>query len=134
MKTCQRCQKTNCRFHGQYCIQCRNQRRWDNNRRRAIDAYEGPVCACCRKQLAYKDCQIDHVHGGGNKHCRQFTTNLTSWLIQQKFPPGFQILCKACNALKGQGDRCPCQDEIRRKAPVTFTHLQEDGTIPVVYL
>jgi hypothetical protein len=44
---------------------------------------------------------VDHIDGGGNKHRKEIGEgNLYSWIIKNKFPDGFQILCANCNMIK----------------------------------
>lgn len=79
-------------------------------------AYGGssPCCACCgethREFLA-----VDHIHGGGNKHRREIGTlgwDFYKWLVDHKFPEGFQLLCHNCNFAKSHGACvCPHQKE-----------------------
>lgn len=70
-----------------------------------------PRCACCgeseRDFLA-----IDHIEGHGNEHRRkifgrhQGGWELYVWLIRQRFPSGFQVLCFNCNMSKAKHGRC----------------------------
>jgi len=70
-----------------------------------------PKCACCgeteRDFLA-----VEHVDGHGNEHRRktfgrvQGGWQLYSWLIHERFPPGFQILCFNCNMSKAKHGKC----------------------------
>lgn len=85
-----------------------------------MEAYSGqsPCCACCgeshREFLA-----IDHVNGGGNKHRREIKVlgwNFYKWLVDNKFPSGFQVLCHNCNFAKSHG-ACVCP-HTRKRAEV----------------
>jgi hypothetical protein len=67
-----------------------------------------PCCACCSSG---EGLSIDHVNGNGKDHHestgkRGFGTPFWRWLIEQGFPPGYQVLCKSCNSSKGRGKRC----------------------------
>ena len=54
-------------------------------------------CACCGEQTKEFLC-IDHGGGGGNKHRNQIGKSYTYlWLIKNRFPRGFRILCYNCN-------------------------------------
>jgi len=78
-------------------------------RRIVLERY-GTVCACCGTA---DDLSIDHVDGGGKRHRdelaggRQIASDeLYRWLIANDFPEGFQVLCRSCNASKGEGATC----------------------------
>ena len=47
---------------------------------------------------------LDHVNGGGNKHRKELKLEggiaYYKWIIENKFPKGFQVLCHNCNFLK----------------------------------
>jgi hypothetical protein len=68
-----------------------------------------PQCACCR---ITDDLTIDHVNGGGTAHRGEVLGNPTGsygfyrWLIRENYPPGYQVLCRPCNASKAGGTRC----------------------------
>lgn len=82
-------------------------------------AYGGtnPVCACCGE--GEQDfLTVGHVFGGGNKHRREIKTlgwNFYKWLVDNKFPSGFQLLCYNCNCAKGRFGMCPHE---RKRAEV----------------
>ena len=40
---------------------------------------------------------IDHIDNGGYKHRREIGSDFYAWLIKNKFPTGFQVLCLNCN-------------------------------------
>ena len=47
--------------------------------------------------------QIDHIHGGGNKHRIKLRAQgllFYKWLIDQGYPPGYQVYCACCNTIK----------------------------------
>ena len=74
-----------------------------------------PRCQCpgCRTTFV-GFLQIDHVKGDGAKHltasgkARMLGYKLYHWLIKNKYPEGFQILCANCNSAKSQSAACPC--------------------------
>lgn len=74
----------------------------------AFNAYGGPECACCHDKRI-EALNIDHVDGGGNKHRAEVSGGngghpSYSWLKQNDYPPGFQVLCFSCNNVKYQVD------------------------------
>jgi hypothetical protein len=76
------------------------------DRRVAILVYGGedPQCACCGSR---RTLQIDHVFGDGKAHRQELAgKRLETWLREQNFPPGFQLLCARCNINKGIGPAC----------------------------
>jgi len=88
--------------------------RWkDNLTLTVMEHYSNglPKCACCgeseRDFLA-----IDHIDGHGSAHRRktfgrqQGGVQIYYWLINQGFPPGFQVLCFNCNMSKAKHGKC----------------------------
>src|ERR1700676_699730 len=72
-----------------------------------IYAAYGNKCACCGETNSLFF-QIDHVHGKGNQHRRLLFgstggTRFYRWLIKNKYPSGFQILCANCHVAKHRG-------------------------------
>ena len=69
-------------------------------------------CACCGETII-DFLTIDHINGGGRKHCREVTGGFSSskfyqWLEKQGFPDGFQVLCWNCNCGRAKnGGICP---------------------------
>lgn len=75
----------------------------------ALNAYGGPVCACCGETLI-QGLSIDHIAGDGAKHRREMSSKmLYGWLKANGYPPGYQVLCMTCNFAKGDGPICPHQ-------------------------
>ncbi len=73
-------------------------------------AYGGYKCICCGEEE--RDfLTIDHANGDGWEHRKTVkATNLYHWLKQNKFPPGFQVLCYNCNCGSGKANMkgiCP---------------------------
>lgn len=69
-------------------------------------------CACCG--ISYIEfLTIDHIDGGGADHRRSIGKgnlsggNFYKWLIQQKYPPGYRVLCQNCNFSRGVFGYCP---------------------------
>jgi len=67
-------------------------------------------CACCG-ELEYEFLTIDHINGKKEHGHDQGMTGgrLYSWLMENNFPDGFQVLCMNCNWAKGHFDICPHQ-------------------------
>jgi len=82
----------------------------------AMEAYGGPVCACCSETLL-EALSIDHIGEDGAEHRLAIGNHhLYRWLIQHNCPPGFQVLCMNCNYGKYRnGGICP------HKAPPTYS-------------
>lgn len=79
-------------------------RAYANLRARALAGY-GDRCICC--SVTY-DLTLDHVAGNGKEDRLRFGSGSTfyRWIVNNGHPPGFQILCGACNRSKGRGERC----------------------------
>lgn len=78
-------------------------------RQKALEVY-GNQCKCCgekRKEFL----AIDHTAGGGTRHRKEISSDIYTWLKQQNYPVGFQILCHNCNMSLGFYDYCPHQLE-----------------------
>lgn len=58
------------------------------------------VCATCGFD-DFRALQIDHINGDGAKQKRELRgINLYTWLRQQNYPKGYQVLCANCNWIK----------------------------------
>lgn len=77
-----------------------------------FNAYGGRVCKCCG-ETEPKFLSIDHIDGGGNIHRKSLGNtggkDFYSWLRQNGYPKGFQVLCFNCNLSKGHYGTCPHQ-------------------------
>lgn len=81
-------------------------------RKRVIDAYGGR-CACCGEDQ-YVFLTIDHVHGDGWKEKNlQRPDQKFKRIIEQDYPPSYQVLCYNCNCAKRNGAHCPHEDMVR---------------------
>ena len=61
-------------------------------------------CADCGDTI-FETLTVDHLNGGGNKHRKKMKFSGSAfyqWLVDKKFPPGYQVLCIRCNWLKGR--------------------------------
>jgi hypothetical protein len=78
----------------------------------------GKKCACCG-ETHEAFLTIDHINGGGSRHRREFrlypSYKLYRWLISNRFPSGFQLLCFNCNIAKEHLGYCSHEKE-RNKA------------------
>lgn len=70
-----------------------------------------PVCACCNERnLDFLT--IDHIQNNGAKHRKiDKIGHLYIWLIKNKFPRGFQVLCWNCNLGKAKNPYNVCPHE-----------------------
>ena len=80
---------------------------------KVIMAYGGYRCACCGETEPFF-LTIDHVNNDGKSHRKTFQSSgdgLYKWLIKNKFPSGFQVLCMNCNHGKHRNKGiCPHQE------------------------
>lgn len=74
-----------------------------------LDHY-GRACACCGSADRL---QVDHIDGHGRRHrqAEPGAKDICLWLVRHDFPPGFQILCWACNQSKQDGSSCRIDHE-----------------------
>lgn len=81
-----------------------------------FQAYGGFRCVCCGEDEPIF-LTIDHINNDGNEHRKELATKIGKggtaffdWLRRNKFPPGFQVLCRNCNWGKhANGGVCPHQ-------------------------
>ena len=73
-------------------------------RRKVIQHY-GNKCACCGEER-YEFLSIDHINGGGKK-MGIYGDKLRWYIIRNKFPDEFRILCHNCNQALGAYGYCP---------------------------
>lgn len=67
-------------------------------------------CYCCLEKR-YEFLCIDHINGGGGKHLKSIGGNFYKWLIRNKFPKGYRVLCHNCNMARGFYGYCPHEKE-----------------------
>lgn len=71
-----------------------------------------PQCQCCG-EFHIQFLAIDHVNNDGASHRREIGlkggTSFYSWLIKNKLPDGFRVLCHNCNMAYGIWGVCPHQ-------------------------
>ena len=72
-------------------------------RKLVLEYYGGKPSRCknCGYRI-YECLDIDHVNGDGkgNIHRKKIRGTIYHWIIKNKFPKGFQVLCRNCNWLK----------------------------------
>ena len=91
------------------CAECKEYRKeWRHKHRITVFNYYGNKCACCGESELYF-LTIDHINGGGRKHKQQIKQgDIYKWLVNNGFPPGFQLLCFNCNSGRYRaGGVCP---------------------------
>ena len=102
---------------------------------------EVPCCNCCG-EIRIPFLAIDHILGkkqmdsipelvaiGYSSKLRDKI--LIRWIIDNKFPKGFQILCHNCNFAKGmKGSNNTCPHEIERQEE-TFARMEEQSSFEV---
>ncbi len=73
---------------------------------KVLYAYGGPFCACCGESH-FSMLTIDHINNDGAAHRAEIGkgkknvgSRLYQWLITNKYPTGFQVLCFNCNSSK----------------------------------
>ena len=95
------------------CISCKTRHNKSgvkvlaNKRIKAFEAYGGPRCNCCGEEEV-KFLTLDHINGLEGK---PRTAHIASWLAQNNYPEGYQVLCYNCNCAKGFFGMCPHQAE-----------------------
>lgn len=81
-------------------------RNYYKNKKECLDHYKHK-CRCCGETI-FEFLTIEHINGGGRKHREENKiTNMWLWLIKNKFPDGFEILCYNCNCGKRLNRICP---------------------------
>lgn len=80
----------------------------DKLKQQIFDHY-GWTCVCCGETIL-RFLTIDHMNNNGKQHRKEVGGGnyLYRWLINNKFPEGFQILCFNCNSGRAaNGGICP---------------------------
>lgn len=66
-----------------------------------------PQCVCCGENIV-QFLTIDHVNNDGAKHRKNIKTDLCRWIVNNKFPSGFQLMCYNCNCGRAHNNNiCP---------------------------
>jgi hypothetical protein len=94
-----------------FCQRARNNRRNRFMRLLVLKHYGGdpPRCACCGEAFA-EFLSLDHIAGGGRQHRKTIATRWWEWIIRNKFPDTFRVLCHNCNQAIGVYGYCPHQN------------------------
>ena len=110
---CTKCTK-NKALHGRpVCMVCAeyyrkvSARSYEKAKNNCLDAY-GHKCACCGEKTR-KFLTFDHMFNNGAEHRRTVDSkSMPYWLVNNKFPDGFQVLCYNCNLGRDKnGGICP---------------------------
>lgn len=91
------------------CQDCVNRlsRERNNAARDMVLKYFKNKCNCCGESRPEFLC-VDHVQNDGAAHRKKLKGySIYHWLINNKFPSGFQLLCHNCNMAKGLYGYCP---------------------------
>lgn len=70
-------------------------------RMKSLIHYSGgtPKCANCGVEDE-RVLTFDHLNNDGKKHRKEVGLSMVYWMVKNKFPPIFQVLCHNCNWLK----------------------------------
>lgn len=118
-KTCSNIKTTEWRLAKRQQWNAKNKAYRDRIRATVLEHYQN-MCACCA-DTHVEFLGIDHIEGGGNKHRKSLRgTNFYKWLIEHKFPPGFQVLCHSCNMAKAFYGECPHVQELQETNPLAL--------------
>ena len=84
--------------HEYWCKRCSQDsaRKRDRKRKQLVIDHYGGRCACCGVDNI-EFLAVHHVNGDGREHRKTATVMIISWLINNNFPDGFQILCHNCH-------------------------------------
>jgi hypothetical protein len=95
----------------------KTKRNQDKQREAVYGAYGGYKCNCCG-EAEKMFLSIDHVHNDGAdmRKAKLYSgsgTGFYLWLVKNKFPEGFQVLCMNCQIGKHKnGGVCPHQRKV----------------------
>ena len=101
IKTCSK----ECSEKQKFYIRSRGRKRRKNRDKTFILQHysgENPKCVCCGKS-DFDFLTIDEINGIKHRHRRFY-----KWIIKHNYPENFQVLCLACNWLKGNNDKPYC--------------------------
>ena len=100
-----------------HCKECHSRQNRQRRRRQRVESlahYSNgtPVCVCCGEGRVEFLC-FDHIQGGGAQHRKSGggVINIATWLKNQGFPDGFQVLCHNCNMSLGFYGYCPHRED-----------------------
>ncbi len=101
--------RANCKYPtAELCKQAalKRQNNWRIQRRLKCIAAYGGCCTCCGETQP-EFLAIDHIDGGGGQHRKTIGGGIVAYLIKNKFPDGFRVLCHNCNMALGIYGYCP---------------------------
>ena len=79
-------------------------------------------CKCCKSKDS-DTLTIDHINGKGNEHIKkEKISSLSYYLVKNKFPKGYRVLCMQCNWSKGRFGYCPHKPNVKSEY---YKSLQE---------
>lgn len=75
---------------------------YQNRKKRVVAHYSQNTMKCAKCGFGdLRALSIDHINGNGSEHRKQIgKSRLYSWLVKNKFPSGFQVLCMNCQFIK----------------------------------
>jgi len=93
-----------------------NKQRHEYNKRTVLCHYSPDELRCACPGCAENDIRflcLDHIEGGGRQHrisikCRGIS--FYRWIIRNRFPAGYRVLCHNCNHALGSYGKCPHQN------------------------
>lgn len=112
---CSRCGKNTPVRTRKTCAKCLNRKKIKIQELKDViyKAYGGAVCNCCGEDIRVF-LTLDHIDNNGAKHRKELGKatatgrGLYLWIIREKFPPIFQVLCYNCNCGKSRNNGvCP---------------------------
>ncbi len=88
-------------LHKNYCNTCSyiKQKKWINKIKMIVfNKYSNDEikCRCCNEEKI-EFLVLDHIYGNGGVERKQISQTFYKWIIDKKFPTGYQILCQNCN-------------------------------------
>lgn len=88
-----------------------NDKQTRDRRKLRVLTHYGGKCECCGEKHQNL-LSLDHVNGGGNQHRQEVKARGSSfyqWVVTNKFPALFRVLCGSCNSAYGHFGWCPHQ-------------------------
>ena len=89
-------------------------KRYQERRLIVINHYSNGTrrCECC-SESELRFLTIDHIYNNGNKHRKVVgNSKITAWLIKNKFPKGYRVLCFNCNSGRAYNNgKCPHEED-----------------------
>lgn len=92
-----------------------NKQKARENRLKVVEHYGGK-CACCGEDKI-EFLALDHINGDGQaerKRLKRGGSSFYSYVIKNKYPDRYRLLCHNCNFSLGKYGYCPHQKEGKR--------------------